>query len=82
MSCPVVPCVRVLRLQRTPAWVLPRSELMPRYAVPAAQHAHGLTLWLQRQAVYWRSELLVGAALTRNNQKLLRQVGLQQGAVG
>lgn len=48
---------------------------MPRWAVPAAQHGNRLTLWLQRAAVFWRSELLLGAALVKNKKKLLRKVG-------
>jgi hypothetical protein len=61
-------------LQRTPAWVLPRKELMPRHAVPAAQHGSKLTLWLQRMAVFWRNELLVGSALVGNKRKWLKMV--------
>lgn len=63
-------------LQRTPAWVLPRKELMPRFAVPAAQHGNRLSLWLQRQAAFWRNELLIGTALVGNRQKLLGAVSL------
>jgi hypothetical protein len=61
--------------------VLPRKELVPRYAKPAAQHGrlHTLTVWLQRQADFWRSELIVGTALVGNKQGLLRQVS---GATG
>ncbi len=61
-------------MQRTPAWVMPRCEVMPRFAVPAAQHISRLTVWLQRVAVYWRSELMVGLPMVTNNHMIMSKV--------
>ena len=64
--------------QRTPPWVLPREELAPKWAVPAAQHGSGLTLWLQRQAVLWQNELLIGTTLVGNKSKMLCKVSAEE----
>jgi hypothetical protein len=74
--------VCLLLVQRTAPWVLPRKEMLPRYARPAAEHGrlHSLTVWLQRQADFWRAELLLGTALVGNKQGLLRQVSGARGA--
>jgi hypothetical protein len=66
-------------LQRTPPWVLSKQELTPGWAVPAAQRGNKLTLWLQRAAIFWRQELLLGAALTKNTTMILRKVGGGEG---
>jgi hypothetical protein len=57
--------------------------MQPRYAKPAAQHGRlrALTVWLQRQADFWRAELFLGTALVGNKQGLLRQVSAP-GAAG
>lgn len=49
---------------------------MPRFAVPAAQHGNRLSLWLQRQAAFWRNELIIGSALVGNRLKLLKAVSV------
>ena len=59
--------------------MLSKQELTPGWAVPAAQRGNKLTLWLQRAAVFWRQELLLGAALTKNNTMILRLVGRGRG---
>uniref|UniRef100_A0A383W441 Flavin-containing monooxygenase n=1 Tax=Tetradesmus obliquus TaxID=3088 RepID=A0A383W441_TETOB len=59
--------------QRTPPWVMPRKARLPGWAAPA----EGCSSWynkVQRRRWFLGMELLLGGALTRNKQGILKRV--------